>query len=152
MDFHESAGREQADSVFDGAGQQNVVGVQENDEPMLPKHLARVIPAATLDRLRSRRPSALRPRLGALFVLLALGWPMILPGLLSLAPGYVELEFNGLAALVWVWFPAAVTLLVGLLMLSLPVAGLAIPASESRRPTTLSESKNSRASSRAAAA
>jgi len=45
---------------------------------------------------------------------------MILPGMLSLTSGYVELEFNSLPALVWVWFPSAVTLLVGLLMLLVP--------------------------------
>jgi HEAT repeat protein len=45
---------------------------------------------------------------------------MILPGMLMLAPGYVQFEFNSLAALVWVWFPSAVMLLVGLLMLLVP--------------------------------
>jgi HEAT repeat protein len=45
---------------------------------------------------------------------------MILPGMLPLTPGYVEFEFNSLAALYWVWFPSAVMLLVGLLMLLVP--------------------------------
>jgi HEAT repeat protein len=45
---------------------------------------------------------------------------MILPGMLSLTPGYVELEFNSLPALVWVWFPSAVTLLVGFLIYLVP--------------------------------
>lgn len=79
-----------------------------------------VTPVAILNWFRSRTRSAFRFRLGSLFVLLALGWPMILPGLLSLTPGYVEFEFNSLPALVWVWFPAAVTLLVGLLMYVVP--------------------------------
>jgi hypothetical protein len=87
---------------------------------MSPTRLARVIPAAILDGFRSRSRPAVRFRLGSLLVFLALGWPMILPGLLSLTPDYVELEFNSLAALVWVWFPSAVTLLVGLLMVSVP--------------------------------
>ena len=87
---------------------------------MSQKYLAKVMPAAILDWFRSRSRSPFRFRLGSLFVLLALGWPMILPGLLSLTPDYVEFEFNTLAALVWVWFPSAVTLLVGLLMLLVP--------------------------------
>ncbi len=78
------------------------------------------MPVAILNWIRSRSRSAPRLRLGFLFVVLALGWPMILPGLLSLTPGYVELEFNTLAALVWVWFPSTVTLLVGLLLLVVP--------------------------------
>jgi HEAT repeat protein len=45
---------------------------------------------------------------------------MILPGILSLIPGYVELEFNSLPALVWVWFPAAVTLVIGILLYLVP--------------------------------
>src|SRR5260221_7519292 len=72
------------------------------------------MPVAILNWFRSRSRSAFRLRLGSLFVLLALGWPMILPGILSLIPDYVELEFNALPALVWVWFPSAVTLLIGL--------------------------------------
>lgn len=69
---------------------------------MSPRYLAKVMPAALLDWFRSRSRTAFRCRLGSLFVLLALGWPMILPGLLSLTRDYVELEFNTLAALVWV--------------------------------------------------
>jgi hypothetical protein len=78
------------------------------------------MPVAIFNWFRSRTRSTVRFRLGSLFVLLALGWPMILPGMLSLAPGYVELEFNSLPALVWVWFPAAVTLAVGLLLHLVP--------------------------------
>src|SRR4051794_17777244 len=87
---------------------------------MSSKDLARVMPAAILDWFRSRTRPGAGFRLGSVFVGIALGWPMILPGLLSLAPDYVELEFNSLAALVWVWFPSAVTLLAGLLMLWVP--------------------------------
>src|SRR5437868_224648 len=79
-----------------------------------------VMPVAILNCFRSRSRSAVRLRLGSLFVLLALGWPMILPGLLSLIPGYVEFEFNSFPALIWVWFPSAVTLLVGLLVYLVP--------------------------------
>jgi hypothetical protein len=78
------------------------------------------MPIAIFNWIRSRSRSALRLRPGSLFVLLALGWPLILPGMLSLTPGYVELEFNTLAALVWVWFPAAVTLALGLLLYLVP--------------------------------
>ena len=87
---------------------------------MSPKYLAKVMPVAILNWFRSRSRSPVRFRLGSLFVLLAFGWPMILPGMLSLTPGYVEFEFNSLAALVWVWFPSAVTLLVGLLIYLVP--------------------------------
>src|SRR5712692_1515519 len=79
-----------------------------------------VMPVAIFNWFRSRTRSTFRFRIGSLFVLLALGWPMILPGMLSLIPGYVELEFNSFPALVWVWFPSAVTLLVGLLILLVP--------------------------------
>jgi hypothetical protein len=79
-----------------------------------------VTPVAILDWFRSRSHSAARFRLGSVFLLLALGWPMILPGILSLTPGYVEFQFNSLAALVWVWFPSAVMLLIGLLMHLVP--------------------------------
>ena len=87
---------------------------------MLRKSLARVVPAAILDWFRTRSRTAFRFRVGSLVVLLALGWPLILPGLLSLIPGYVEFEFNSLPALIWVWFPVAVTLVVGLLLLVVP--------------------------------
>jgi hypothetical protein len=79
-----------------------------------------VTPVAILNWFRSRSRPAAQFRLGALFVLLALGWPMILPGMLSLTPGYEEFQFNSLAALIWVWFPSAAVLLVGILMLLVP--------------------------------
>jgi hypothetical protein len=92
--------------------------IDGRQQRILRKLLAMVMPVAILNWFRSRFP--VRFRLGSLFVLLALGWPMILPGVLSLTSGYVEFEFNTLPALVWVWFPSAVTLLVGLLMLVVP--------------------------------
>jgi len=50
-------------------------------------NLAMVTPVAILNRFRSRSRSAARFRLGSLPLLLALGWPMILPGILeTLAP------------------------------------------------------------------
>jgi hypothetical protein len=52
--------------------------------------------------------------------LIAFGWPLILPGLLSLTPSYVEFEYTSLPALYWVWFPSAVVLGVGLLMSVVP--------------------------------
>src|SRR5262245_40394987 len=79
-----------------------------------------VTPVAILNWFRTLSRFAVRFRVGSLFILLALGWPMILPGMLSLTPHYVELEFNSIPALVWVWFPSAVTLLLGLLMLVVP--------------------------------
>ncbi len=79
-----------------------------------------VMPVAILNWFRSRSRSPVRFRLGSLFVVLALGWPLILPGMLSLTPGYVEFQFNNLAALVWVGFPSGVTLLVGLFMHLVP--------------------------------
>jgi len=79
-----------------------------------------VMPVAIFNWFRSRTRSTFRFRLGSLFVLLALGWPMILPGMLSLTPGYVEFQFNTLVALIWVWFPSAVTLLIGLLIHLVP--------------------------------
>jgi hypothetical protein len=79
-----------------------------------------VTPGAFANWLRSRSPASVRFRLGAVLVLLALGWPLILPGLLALTPGYVEFEFNSLPALVWVWFPSAVMLAVGLLIWVVP--------------------------------
>jgi HEAT repeat protein len=77
-------------------------------------------PVAILNWFRSRSGPAVRFRLGSLFLLLALGWPMILPGMLALTPGYVEFEFTTLAALLWVWFPSAVMFSVGLLMCLVP--------------------------------
>src|SRR5262249_41211239 len=83
-----------------------------------PTHL----PVAILNWFRSRMRSALRLRLGSLVMLLALGWPMILPGILSLVPGYVEFEVNSLPALVWVWFPSGAMLAAGVLLLLIPWA------------------------------
>jgi len=79
-----------------------------------------VMPVAILNWFRSRSRFPVRFRLGSLFVLLALGWPMILAGILSLTPGYVEFEFNSLPALIWAWFPSAVTFAVGLLISLVP--------------------------------
>jgi hypothetical protein len=73
-----------------------------------------------LNRFKSRLPAAARFRLGAVLLLLGFGWPLILPCLLSLAPSYIEFEYNTLPALVWVWFPTAVTLGVGLLIYVVP--------------------------------
>src|SRR5262249_42487271 len=85
-------------------------------EPKSRKCLAMPIPVATPHGFRSRLRSVFRFRPGSLLILLALGWPMILAGILSLIPGYVEFEFNSLVALVWIWLPSAVMLLVGLLV------------------------------------
>jgi hypothetical protein len=79
-----------------------------------------VTPDAILNWVRCQLRSARRFRVGSLFILLALGWPMILPGILALHPDYVEFEFNSLPALIWVWFPSAVMLSVGVLILAVP--------------------------------
>ena len=68
------------------------------------------VPAAVINWLRTRSRSLLRLRVGSFFVLLACGWPMILPLLLSLSPDYIEFEFNSLPALIWVWFPSGAML------------------------------------------
>lgn len=78
------------------------------------------IPAAVLNWLRTRSRSALRLRIGSFFVLLAFGWPMILPLLLSLTPNYLEFRFNSLPALLWVWFPSGAMLAAGVLLLLIP--------------------------------
>ncbi|QEH32045.1 HEAT repeat protein [Aquisphaera giovannonii] len=87
---------------------------------MSPNHLAGRIPAGTLDRLRSRASAAFRLRFGTTLVLLAIGWPLLLPGLLSLVPGYVEFEFETPAALIWAWLPSAVMLVAGLVVSLVP--------------------------------
>ncbi|MGQ0637156.1 MAG: HEAT repeat domain-containing protein [Planctomycetaceae bacterium] len=75
-------------------------------------------PAEIFDRIRSL--AAKRFRIGSLVVMLALGWPLVLPLCLSLSPDYVEFEFNSLPALMWVWFPSAAALAIGLLLLIVP--------------------------------
>lgn len=83
---------------------------------MFREYVTKVIPLGLQTRLRS----AFRMRLGSLVLMVALGWPVILPALLALDPHYVEFEFLSLPALVWMWFPAAVVALIGLFFCLIP--------------------------------
>jgi hypothetical protein len=78
------------------------------------------VAAAVLNWIRTRNRSTFRLRIGSFFVLLAFGWPMILPLLLSLIPDYIEFEFNSLPALILVWFPSGTMLAAGVCLLLVP--------------------------------